>query len=101
MNFGTDTEQIKELARELNEYSGQVNTIIENIYRKLENLNGNGWKGKAYDAFLADCKAYESALKQIPEVMKSFATFFEGKVTSSAETLHSSVKSAYSEIEGA
>ena len=101
MNFGTDTDQIKELARELEGYSGQVETIIANIYSKLEGLNGNGWQGKGYDAFLADCKAYESALKQIPEVMKSFATFFEGTVTSSAETLHTSVQNAYSEIEGA
>jgi len=104
MNFGTDTDQIKALARELEGYSGQVETIIKNIYSKLEGLNGNngnGWEGKGYDAFLADCKAYESALMQIPEVMKSFATFFEGKVTSSAETLHTSVQNAYREIEGA
>lgn len=101
MNFGTDTDQIKELASELEGYSEQVKTIIKNIYIKLEGLNRNGWEGKGYDAFLADCKAYESALMQIPEVMKSFATFFEGKVTSSAETLHTSVQNAYREIEGA
>ena len=52
MNFGTDTDQIKELARELKEYSGQVETIIANIYSKLEGLNGNGWQGKGYDALL-------------------------------------------------
>ena len=99
MNFGTDTDQIKELARELKEYSGQVETIIANIYSKLKGLNGNGWQGKGYDAFLADCKAYESALKQIPEVINDFANFFEDKVKSNAEKLHTEVKNGYDEIE--
>ena len=101
MNFGTDTTQIKDLADKLKSNATKVETIIGNIYSKLEGLNGSGWQGTGYDQFLADCNAYKDALNQIPDVINDFASFFEGKVHSNAETLHSEVKSGYEQVEQA
>ena len=101
MNFGADTEQIGDLAKQLKEKAKKIDTVIGNIYTKLEGLEGNGWQGTGYDNFLADCKAYEPALKKMPEVINDFATFFEGTVQSNAETLHSEVQSGYDQVEGA
>ena len=101
MNFGVDTEQIEALVTKLKANASQIKTIIGNIYTKIDNLNGNGWQGTGYDQFAKECGAYRAALDKVPEVINDFANFFEGKVTSNADTLHSEVQSGYNEIEQA
>ena len=101
MNFGADVDQITSLASELRKKATKIDDCISGIYKKLEGLNGNGWQGTGYDTFLADCKAYEPALKQMPQVINDFADFFDVKVKSNAKTLHSTVSSEFPKIEGA
>ncbi len=102
MDFGVNTEFIKNLASTLKKEAANIESTIENIYRKLENLEKDHvWEGDAYKAFWADCKAFRPALNQVPEVINDFAKFFDGKVHSNADTLHTEVQNAYKEIEGA
>lgn len=101
MDFGADTEQIETLANDLNSAASEMETIIGNIFSKLEGLNGNGWSGQGYDQFYAECSAYKSALDQIPGVLKDFATFFSGTAKGNASTMHDQVQEGYNTIEGA
>ena len=101
MDFGADSEQLNTLASELEGKAGEVETIIGNIYGKLEGLNGNGWSGKSYDAFYAECEAYKSALEQIPGVIRDFASFFSGTASPNAETLASEAENGKQQAESA
>ena len=99
MNFGTDTSQIKELASKLKTNASEIEKVLENIFNKLEGLNGNGWEGETYESFFNQCKAYKPALDKIPEVINDFANFFNGTVNQNATTLHDNVKTEFSNIE--
>lgn len=101
MNFGADTEQITDLASRLDTAAGEMESIIASIYGKLESLGSNGWSGQGYDSFYSGCLAYKSALEQIPGIIKDFSSFFSGKASSNATTLHSEVEAGYQEVEGA
>ena len=99
MNFGTDTEQIVELASKLNVKAGEIEKVIASIYSRIEGLKGNGWSGSSYESFLGACNSYKGSLNKLPGVIKDFANFFSGTVNKNATTLHDNVKTDFSNIE--
>ena len=88
MDFGADADQLKDLASELEGNASEMESIIEDIYSKVNSLGGNSWSGTGYDEFKAECDAYSEALKKIPGVIRDFATFFKGTAATNATDLH-------------
>ena len=101
MDFGADESQLTDLAGRLEGKAGELENIISSIYSRLEGLNGNGWSGKGYDQFMAECNAYKGALQQIPGVIRDFANFFSGKAATNANELANEAENGKKQAESA
>lgn len=94
MDIVVDFNKLKSLGNEIQDLAANYSTEIGKIYSEVENI-GTKWEGADKDAFVAKAREYETEIRNLGNVVKSYGVF-EVQSANKYEQTQSQVQSAAS-----
>ena len=88
-DFTTDSEIQLDMAKYLKDKADELDTKFADLFTQIGSGNlGQYWVGPDYDSFNTGCEGYKTALQDMTDTVRMYATHFE-KVAEGTDTLAS------------